>query len=69
MEPIYIGREDERNILSYVDLTILRNFISRFTELSIDILTNSITFFFNLVKYTLNGEKVSYWFGEIYEPN
>ena len=43
-EHMYIGREDEKNILSYVDFTRLRNVMSRFPELSIDILTNGISF-------------------------
>ena len=39
---MYIGREEEKNMLSYVDFTILCNVISRFTELFIDILINGM---------------------------
>ena len=41
---MYIGIEDEKNILSYVDFTISRNVVSLFLELSIDMLTNGNTF-------------------------
>ena len=41
---MYIGREDEKNILSYLDLTILRNVISQFPKLSINILKDVINF-------------------------
>ena len=41
---MYIGREDEKNILSYLDLTILRNVISQFPKLSINIFKDVINF-------------------------
>ena len=41
---MYIGRDDDKNNLSHIDFTRLYNVISRFPELSIDILTNGITF-------------------------
>ena len=41
---MYIGRDDDKNNLSHIDFTRLYNVISRFPELSIDILTNGIDF-------------------------
>ena len=43
-EHVYFGGENEKNILSCVDFTRLFNFISRFPEISIDILKNYVTF-------------------------
>ena len=40
---MYIGREDEKNILSYVHFTRLFNIIIRFLELNIGILKEVIT--------------------------
>ena len=41
---MYIGREEEKNMLSYVDFTILCNIISRFPDFYIDSLINGINF-------------------------
>ena len=41
---MYIGREDEKHMLSHFDSKRLFNVINRFTDLYIDILTNGITF-------------------------
>ena len=41
---MYIGREDQKNILSCVDFTRLFNIINRFSELNIDILREGISF-------------------------
>ena len=41
---MYIGRDYQKNILSYVDFTRLYNVISRFTKSNIDILKEGIIF-------------------------
>ena len=41
---MFIGSEEERIILSYVDFTILCNIISRFPDFYIDSLINGINF-------------------------
>ena len=41
---MYIGIEDEQNILSYVDFTRLCNVIRPFPELSLDILEEGVNF-------------------------
>ena len=43
-ENMYIGRENYKNVLSYVDFTRICNDMSQFSELTIDILINGITF-------------------------
>ena len=52
-----IGQEDEKHIWSYVNSTRFCNVIGRFPDLSIDILKNSITFHFYIVKvsYSLSS--------------
>ena len=57
-EQMYIGREDQKNILSYVDFTRLCYVISQFTRLSFGILKEGITFLFHLVQEPVHGEKV-----------
>ena len=53
-----IGREEEKNILSCVDFSRLFNVINRLPGLYIDILTNSVTFFFHIVKELFNKENI-----------
>ena len=40
---MYSGREDEKNILGYLDFSRLNNVIKQFPGLNIDVLSDSIT--------------------------
>ena len=48
MEQMYNGREDLKNILSYVDFTILCNVIKQFPELNLNIAKEGITSYLSL---------------------
>ena len=53
-----IGREDDKNIFSYVDFLRLFNIILRFPELSADFLTNGIIFPNSNRKRTMEWRKI-----------
>ena len=62
-EHMCIGREEENNILSYVDFLRLCNVINQFPGLSIDILKICVNFLSCIAQETVNGEKMFslYW--------
>ena len=52
-----MGREDHKNILSYVDFSIICYVLLRFPGLSTDFLHVELLLLFTIVKEPWNGEK------------
>ena len=53
-----IGREDDKNISSYVDFSILCNFVLRFPELSTEFSKNGIIFTLLYIKIATEWRKI-----------
>ena len=57
---MHIGREDQKESLSYVEFNRICNVISLFSELNLDILKEGITFPISYVSISCKWRKQSY---------